>query len=83
MVAPYEKFIEVVNEKGGATVTNNKRYLIEAHSVLGAYFANLGNEGVGGDNNYEKARNHFEEVLLLDPADEYALHALENLEPAK
>jgi tetratricopeptide (TPR) repeat protein len=83
MVAPYEKFIEVVNEKGGATVTNNKRYLIEAHSVLGAYFANLGNAGGEGVNNYEKARDHFEEVLMLDPNDEYALHALENLKPAE
>jgi tetratricopeptide (TPR) repeat protein len=83
MVAPYEKFIEVVNEKGGATVTNNKRYLIEAHSVLGAYYANLGNKEGNGVNNYEKARAHFEDVLLLDPNDEYALHALENLEPAK
>jgi tetratricopeptide (TPR) repeat protein len=83
MVAPYEKFIEVVTEKGGATVTNNKRYLIEAHSVLGAYFANLGNKDGKGVNNYEKARNHFEDVLMLDPNDEYALHALENLNPAK
>ncbi len=82
MVAPYEKFIEVVKEKGGATVTNNKRYLIEAHSVLGAYYANLGNKP-GGVNNYEKAREHFEEVLMLDPNDEYALHALENLAPAQ
>lgn len=83
MVAPYEKFIEVVNEKGGATVTNNKRYLIEAHSVLGAYYANLGNKEGNGVNNYEKAREHFEDVLMLDPNDEYALHALDNLEPAK
>lgn len=83
MVAPYEKFIEVVNEKGGTTITNNKRYLIEAHSVLGAYFANLGNEGGAGVNNYEKARDHFEDVLMLDPTDEYALHALDNLEPEK
>jgi tetratricopeptide (TPR) repeat protein len=83
MVAPYEKFIEVVTEKGGATVTNNKRYLIEAHSVLGAYYANLGNKEGNGVNNYQKAREHFEDVLMLDPNDEYALHALDNLEPAK
>lgn len=83
MVEPYEKFIDIVNEKGGATVTNNKRYLIEAHSVLGAYYANLGNEGQSEENNYEKAREHFEEVLMLDPSDEYALHALDNLEPAQ
>lgn len=81
MVAPYRQFIEVVNEKGGASITNNKRYLIEAHSVLGAYFANLGNDGGDGVNNYETARDHFEEVLMLDPNDEYALHALDNLKP--
>ncbi|HLT41094.1 MAG TPA: hypothetical protein VKZ95_00185 [Sphingobacteriaceae bacterium] len=83
MVAPYKQFIEVVNEKGGASITNNKRYLIEAHSVLGAYYANLGNVGGSDANNYETARNHFEEVLMLDPNDEYALHALDNLQPGQ
>lgn len=80
-VAPYEKFIEVVTEKGAQTIEAKKRFLVEAHNVLGAYFANVGNTN-GETNNYDKARAHFEETLLLEPSNPYALQSLENLQPA-
>lgn len=83
MVAPYEKFIEVVTEKGAQSITTNKRSLIEAHNILGAYFANIGNKPGGDQNNYNKAREHFEETLMLDPTNEYAIQSLDNLKPAK
>lgn len=81
MVEPYEKFIAVATEKGAQTMTAKKRFLVEAHNVLGAYFANIGNRD-GDTNNYEKARTHFEDTLLLEPTNSYAIQALENLKPA-
>lgn len=82
MVPGYEKFIEVVTEKGSETIVAKKRFLVEAHNVLGAYFANIGNLS-GDTNNYNKARDHFEETLMLDPTNEYASASLDNLKPGK
>lgn len=82
MVSAYEKFIEVTTEKGPQTIAAKKRFLVEAHNVLGAYFSNLGNLG-GATNNYAKARVHFEDTLMLDPANEYASQSLDNLKPSK
>src|SRR5690606_12025951 len=72
-VPHYQKFIEIVSEKGGEAVTQNKANLVEAYSVNGAYYSMNGE--------YERARENFRSALELDPANEYAKQALENLKP--
>lgn len=72
-VPHYEKFIEVVNSKGAEAITQNKVNLVEAYSVNGAFYS------MNGD--YEKARENFRSALEIDPSNEYAKSALENLKP--
>lgn len=74
MVEPYQKFIEVVAEKGPDAETKNKRFLVEAYSVLGAYYTKT--------EAYEDARQNFRKAVELDPSNEYAQTALQNLQPA-
>jgi tetratricopeptide (TPR) repeat protein len=70
----YQRFIEIVNQKGTNSINQNKANLVEAYSVVGAFYT------LKGD--YEKARENFQSALALDPANEYAKQALVNLEPA-
>lgn len=70
----YEKYIEVVKEKGAEAIAQNVKSLVEAYNVNGAFYS------LNGE--YDKAREHFKSSLELDPADEYATSALENLKPA-
>jgi len=72
-VPHYQKFIDVVKEKGAEAITQNKVNLVEAYSVNGAYYS------MNGD--YEKARESFRSALELDPSNEYAKQALDNLKP--
>jgi len=72
-VPHYEKFIEVVKSKGAEAITQNKVNLVEAYSVNGAFYS------MNGD--YEKARENFRSALEIDPSNEYAKSALENLKP--
>ncbi|MFB5945672.1 tetratricopeptide repeat protein [Albibacterium profundi] len=74
-VPHYEKYIEVVTEKGDDAVNQNKQSLIEAYNVNGAFYSM--------NDEYEKARENFRSTLELDPANEYAAQALENLQPAQ
>ena len=74
MVDPYQKFIEVVAEKGPEAEAKNQRFLVEAYSVLGAYYAKT--------EAYEDARQNFQKAVELDPSNEYAQTALQNLQPA-
>lgn len=69
----YQEFIDVVTAKGGATITQNKVALVEAHNVNGAFYS------LSGD--FEKARENFRSALELDPSSEYAKQALTNLQP--
>ncbi|MNT03932.1 Tetratricopeptide repeat protein [compost metagenome] len=68
-VAPFEKLIQVVNEKG--TQEKNKAYLIDAHTYIGFYQYNK--------NEIAKAKASFQEVLKLDPENESAKSYLEGL----
>lgn len=74
-VPHYEKYIEVVTEKGQDAVNQNKQAMVEAYNVNGAFYS------MSGD--YEKARENFRSTLELDPANEYAAQALENLQPSQ
>lgn len=74
-VPHYEKYIEVVTGKGDDAVNQNKQSLIEAYNVNGAFYSM--------NDEYEKARENFRSTLELDPANEYAAQALENLQPAQ
>lgn len=74
-VPHYEKYIEVVTEKGPDVVKQNQQAMIEAYNVNGAFYS------MNGD--YEKARESFRSTLELDPANEYAAQALQNLEPSQ
>lgn len=74
-VPHYEKYIEVVTEKGDDAVNQNKQSLIEAYNVNGAFYSM--------NDEYEKARESFRGTLELDPTNEYAAQALENLQPAQ
>src|SRR5690554_2816022 len=73
-VPDYAKFIEMVTAKGAEAITKNKANLVEAYNVNGAYYSMNGE--------YERAREHFQGALEVDPANEYAQSALTNLEPA-
>src|SRR5690606_20899950 len=72
-VPHYEKFIEVVTAKGPEAIAQNKVNLVEAYSVNGAFYS------MNGD--YDRAREDFRKALELDPSNEYAKSALENLKP--
>lgn len=72
-VPHYEKFIEVVTAKGPEAIAQNKVNLVEAYSVNGAFYS------MNGD--YDRARNDFRKALEIDPTNEYAASALENLKP--
>src|SRR5690606_13820425 len=72
-VPHYQKYIDVVKEKGADAIAQNKVNLVEAYSVNGAFYS------MNGD--YDKARENFRSALELDPANEYAKQALENLKP--
>lgn len=72
-VPHYEKYIEVVKEKGQEAINQNKVNLVEAYNVNGAFYT------LNGD--YDKARQNFRSVLELEPTNEYATSALANLKP--
>ncbi len=74
-VQDYAKFIEMVTVKGAEAITKNKANLVEAYNVNGAFYSMNGE--------YEKAREHFQGALEVDPANEYAQSALTNLKPAQ
>lgn len=74
-VQDYAKFIEMVTAKGAEAITKNKANLVEAYNVNGAFYSMNGE--------YEKAREHFQGALEVDPANEYAQSALTNLKPAQ
>ncbi|MNY62097.1 hypothetical protein D3C86_1988600 [compost metagenome] len=68
-VAPFEKLIKVINERG--TQEKNKAYLIDAYTYIG-FFQYSKNE-------MAKAKASFQEVLKLDPENENAKSYLEGI----
>lgn len=74
-VPHYEKYIAVVSEKGDDAVRQNAQAMVEAYNVNGAFYSMNGE--------YEKARENFRNTLELDPSNEYAAQALQNLEPSQ
>jgi len=69
----FQEFIDIVTGKGAEAIAQNKKNLVEAYSVNGAFYS------LSGD--YEKARESFRSALEIDPTDAYAQQALTNLEP--
>ncbi len=73
LAVPYfEKYIEVVKEKGDAEVQKAKNNFIEIYNNLAAINAKNGE--------YQKARDYLGETLKLDPENEYAKQTLLFLE---
>lgn len=66
----YEDYIRVVTEKGAEEVTKNKLKFVEAYNNIGAVYANT---------DKAKAIESFNKALELDPANEYAKSAIEQL----
>jgi len=75
LAVPYfEKYIEVVKEKGDAEVQKAKNNFIEIYNNLAAISAKNGE--------YQKARDYLGETLKLDPENDYAKQTLQYLEQA-
>ena len=75
LAVPYfEKYIEVVSEKGDAEVQKAKNNFIEIYNNLAAISAKNGE--------YQDARNYLGETLKLDPQNAYATQTLAFLEQA-
>lgn len=75
LAVPYfEKYIEVVQEKGEADVQKAKANFIEIYNNLAAINAKNGE--------YQKARDYLNETLKLDPENAYAKQTLAYLEQA-
>lgn len=70
MAEAYDKYIEIVVAKGDAEITKQKKYLIEAYSNAGAYYAVT---------NKAKAADYFNKALALDPNDDYVKGQLKSL----
>lgn len=67
MVKYYQEYIRVVTEKGEAEVTKNKKKFMEAYNNIGIYYF---------DTDKAKAKEAFQKVIALDPADETATQYL-------
>ena len=75
LAVPYfEKYIEVVSEKGDAEVQKAKNNFIEIYNNLAAISAKNGE--------YQQARDYLGETLKLDPENAYAKQTLAYLEQA-
>lgn len=75
LAKPYfEKYIEVVKEKGGADEQRAKVNFVEIYNNLAAIEAKNGQ--------YQKARDYLNETLKLDPENAYAKETLKYLEQA-
>ena len=72
MVKNYEEYVKVVTAKGAAEVAkeSNKKKFIEAYNNIGIVYAKT---------DKVKAKEYFEKVLALDPADETALNTIKLL----
>lgn len=70
MAEAYDKYIEIVVAKGDAEITKQKKYLVEAYSNAGAYYAVT---------NKAKAADYFNKALALDPNDDYVKGQLKSL----
>ncbi|AIM39277.1 hypothetical protein KO02_23230 [Sphingobacterium sp. ML3W] len=68
-VAPFEKLIVTINERG--TQEKNKAYLVDANTYIGFYHY--------FKNDVAKAKASFQEVLKLDPENESAITYLDAL----
>jgi tetratricopeptide (TPR) repeat protein len=72
MVKAYEDYIKVVTEKGEAEVSKpaNQTKFVEAYNNMAIYFAK---------SEPAKARDYFQKVLTIDPANETALSTMKLL----
>lgn len=74
MVPDYEKYIQLITEKGGEMSAAVKRNMIEAYSNLGAFYVKT---------DAAKAKSYFQKITEIDPANAYALDALKALGGSK
>ena len=74
MVPDYEKYIQLITEKGGEMTAATKRNMVEAYSNLGAFYVKT---------DAAKAKGYFQKVTELDPANAYARDALKAIGGSK
>ncbi len=70
MAANYQSYIDVVRAKGAEEIAKSKSKFIEAYNNIGAFYANT---------DKVKAKEMWNNTLLLDPANVYATESIKNL----
>jgi predicted Zn-dependent protease len=70
MAANFQSFIDVVTAKGADEIAKSKSKFIEAYNNIGAFYANT---------DKTKAKEMWNNTLLLDPANTYATESIKNL----
>jgi predicted Zn-dependent protease len=70
MAANYQSYIDVVTAKGTEEMAKSKSKFIESYNNIGAFYANT---------DKVKAKEMWNNTLLLDPANTYASESIKNL----
>jgi predicted Zn-dependent protease len=70
MAANYQSYIDVVTAKGAEEMAKSKSKFIESYNNIGAFYANT---------DKVKAKEMWNNTLLLDPANTYASESIKNL----
>lgn len=70
MAVNYQKYVDMIIEKGDEEITRNKSKLTESYNSIAAFYAN---------SDKVKAIEYFNKTLALDPANNYALTSLKSL----
>ena len=70
MAINYQKYVDMIIEKGDEEITKNKSKLTESYNSMAAFYAN---------SDKVKAIEYFNKTLALDPANNYALTSLKSL----
>lgn len=70
MATYYQQYIDVVTAKGEAEITRNKNKFIESYNNIASFYAN---------SDKAKAIEFLNKTLALDPANTYALDAIQKL----
>ena len=70
MAATYQKYLDVVTAKGPEELAKNKAKVIESYNTLASFYS---------VSDAPKAKELLNKTLELDPANTYALDALEIL----
>ena len=70
MAINYQKYVDMIIEKGDEEITKNKSKITESYNSMAAFYAN---------SDKVKAIEYFNKTLALDPSNNYALTSLKSL----